>query len=114
SDWSSDVCSSDLVTFDQLHNRVTFQRDTHDPILAPSHRSAGVSFNKTPAYWRITGVVPGSPASAAGVQPGDLVTRINGEPISKWNLTRYEQLVAIADDVTFTFLNGTVEMEKRG
>jgi hypothetical protein len=101
------------VTFDQSRDRVTFQRDTHDPILSPSQRSAGLSFNKTPAYWRIAGVVPESPAGAAGVQLGDLVTRINGEPIAKWDLTRYEQLIATADDITFTFLNGTVETEKR-
>ncbi len=101
------------VTFDQQRDRVFFQRDTNDPILSPSQRSAGLSFNKTPAYWRVAGVVPDSPAMAAGVQPGDLVTRINGEPIAKWDLTRYEQLVATADDIAFTFLYGTVETERR-
>jgi membrane-associated protease RseP (regulator of RpoE activity) len=101
------------VTFDQARNRVTFQRDSRDPILSPSRRSAGVSFNKTPAYWRIAGVVPDSPAAATGVQAGDLVTRINGEPIAKWDLTRYEQLIATADEISFSFLNGSVEAEKR-
>lgn len=101
------------VTFDQQHDRAIFQRDTRDPILSPSQRSAGLSFNKTPAYWRIAGVVPDSPAATAGVQPGDLVTRINGEPIAKWDLTRYEQLIATADDIAFAFLNGAVETVKR-
>lgn len=101
------------VTFDQQRDRVTFQRDTRDPILSPSHRSSGVSFNKTPAYWRVAGVVPDSPAAAAGIQAGDLVTRINGEPIAKWDLTRYEQLIATADTIAFTFLQGTSESEKR-
>ena len=101
------------VTFDQQHDRVFFQRDSHEPILSPSQRSAGVSFTKTPAYWRIAGIVPGSPAEAAGVQTGDLVTRINGEPLAKWDLIRFEQLVATADAITFTFLNGTAETEKK-
>jgi len=108
-----EILKNFTVTFDQEHDKVTFQRDTHDPIISPSHRSAGVSFSKTPAYWRVAGVVPRSPAEAAGVQPGDLVTRVNGEPIAKWDLLRYEQLVATADDIAFTFLNGTVETEKR-
>jgi C-terminal processing protease CtpA/Prc len=79
----------------------------------PPWRSAGVSFSKTPAYWRVAGVIAKSPAEAEGVQPGDLVTRINGEAVAKWDLKRYEQLVASANEITFTFLNGNNESEKR-
>jgi hypothetical protein len=101
------------VTFDQERSRVTFYRESLQPIPPEVRRSSGLSFNKTPAYWRITSVVPGSPAETAGVQRGDLVTRINGEPVSAWDLRRYEQLVASAPDIAFTFLNGTRETEQR-
>src|SRR6185369_2954731 len=101
------------VTFDQEHDRVTFYRDSRTPIEMPAWRSAGVSFSKTPAYWRVAGVVPKSSAEAEGVQAGDLVTRINGEPIARWDLRRYEQLVASANEIAFTFLNGNTESEKR-
>ncbi|MDO8544924.1 MAG: aspartyl protease family protein [Opitutaceae bacterium] len=102
-----------VVTFDQERNRVTFFRDSHEPIGAPLRLSAGVSFNKTPAYWRVVGVVPGSSAEAEGVQVGDLVTRINGEPVTRWDLPRYEQLVAGGGEITLTFLLGNNETEKR-
>ncbi len=108
-----EILKNFTVTFDQAHDKVVFFRDSHDPIVSPSRRSAGVSFTKTPAYWRVAGIVPGSPAEAAGLQTGDLVTRINGEPIARWDLIRYEQLVATADEIAFTFLAGTVETEKR-
>ncbi len=101
------------VTFDQWNDRVTFYRESRDPIAMGARRSAGVSFSKTPAYWRVAGVVPASSAEQAGVQPGDLVTRINGDPVARWDLMRYEQLVADASEITLTFLNGTSETEKR-
>jgi hypothetical protein len=101
------------VSFDQLHDRVTFYRESREPIPTTPRRSAGVSFSKTPAYWRVAGVVPKSSAEAEGVQHGDLVIRINGETVSKWDLRRYDQLVATAKDITFTFLNGDAETEKR-
>lgn len=101
------------LTFDQERNRVTFRRDSREPIVAPPRRSAGVSFSKTPAYWRVVGVVPGSSAVEQGVQTGDLVTRINGEPVARWDLPRYEQLVAAAEEITLTFLFGNNETEKR-
>lgn len=100
------------ITFDQERNRVTFHRDSRAPIEAPPRRSAGVSFNKTPAYWRVVGVVPSSSAEREGIQPGDLVTRINGEPVAKWDLPRYEQLVAAGSDIRLTFLFGNNETEK--
>jgi hypothetical protein len=89
------------VTFDQSRDRVMFHRDTREPIQMGVRRSAGVSFSKTPAYWRVAGVVPGSSAAASGVHQGDLITRINGEPVAKWDLIRYEQLVSAADDLRF-------------
>jgi hypothetical protein len=101
------------VTFDQEHDRVTFHRDSRLPVEMPSWRSAGVSFSKTPGYWRVAGVVAKSPAEAEGVQTGDLITRINGEPVARWDLVRYEQLVTGATEITFTFLNGNTESEKR-
>ena len=101
------------VTFDQEHSRVTFYRESHLPVPPESRRSAGLSFSKTPAYWRVASVITGSPAAEAGVQAGDLVTRINGEPVAQWDLARYQQLVASATDIGFTFLNGTQETETR-
>lgn len=101
------------VTFDQEHNRVTFHREARDPIVTPARRSAGVSFSKTPAYWKVAGVIPGSPAEAAGVRAGDLVTRVNGETVARWDLRRYEQLVATADELSLTFLNGAAESEPK-
>ncbi len=101
------------VTFDATNDRVTFLRDTHEPITIPPRRSAGLSFSKTPAYWRVAGVIPDSPAAEAGIQFGDLVSRIDGEPVSKWNLSRYEELVGRADQVTFSLIFGTNEVEKQ-
>lgn len=101
------------VTFDQEHDRVTFYRDSHTPVEMVPWRSAGVSFSKTPAYWRVAGVIPKSPAAEAGVQTGDLVTRINGEAVARWDLSRYQELVTSAEEITFTFLNGNAESEKR-
>jgi hypothetical protein len=101
------------ITFDQGHDKVTFLREGAEPIAIPGLRSTGISFRKYPAYWRVVGIIPGSPADGAEVEPGDLVARINGEPVSKWGVSRYEQLTATADSVTFTFLLGTRESDKR-
>lgn len=97
------------VTFDQAHNQVSFYRANADPIPPAPRRAAGISFSKTPAYWRVAGVVAASPAETAGVKTGDLVTRINGEAVADWNFARYEALVRRAEEITFTFLQGTKE-----
>ncbi|MGH7996521.1 MAG: aspartyl protease family protein [Opitutaceae bacterium] len=100
------------VTFDPRDRRVSFFRDDPEPIAIPGPRTPGLSFDKTPAYWRVVGVVPGSPAAAAGVEAGDLVTRIEGRPVGRWDLERYDALVANAERISFTFLEGTREVRK--
>jgi len=102
-----------VVSFDQRRDRVVFSRPGTGPIATPALRSSGVSFTKTPAYWRVAGVVPQSAAEVAGIRRGDLVTRINGEPVARWDFARYEQLVATAAELSFSFLLGTSESEKR-
>src|SRR5207248_909456 len=81
----SDILKEFTVTFDQEHDHVTFYRDSREAIVSPPRRSAGVSFSKTPAYWKVAGVVPGSPAAQADIRTGDLVTRINGESVGRWD-----------------------------
>jgi hypothetical protein len=101
------------VTFDQAHSQVTFQREESGPVPAEPRRSAGLSFTKTPAYWRVASVIADSPAAKAGVQSGDLVTRINGEPVSKWDIRRYDLLISTATTIEYTFLNGAQERSER-
>jgi len=59
----------------------------------------------------VVGITPESPAALAGVEVGDLVTRINDEPVESWGVQRYEQLIAQADQVAFSFLLGRREYQ---
>jgi hypothetical protein len=104
-----EILKNFCITFDPPRNNVTFFRDTTAIIAPNARRSTGLSFTKTPAYWRVAGVVPGSPAASAGIQRGDLVARINGEPISAWPLQRLEALTNRAAEITFTFIRGNKE-----
>lgn len=94
------------VTFDQEHNEAFFQHEPADSLSTPPLRGTGLSFRKTPAYWKVAGVAAGSPAEGAGVHTGDLISRINGEPVANWDLPRYEALVASVERIDFTFING--------
>ena len=106
------ILSHFTITFDQENNEAFFQRDSADLLAIPPLRGTGMSFRKSPAYWKVLGVLPGSPADAGGVTQGDLVTRINGKPVASWDLSRFDRLVAGADRIDFTFINGTQEAVK--
>ncbi len=101
------------LTFDQRHGRVTLHRESTAPLAMPPVRGVGLGFSRTPAYWRVTSVIPDSPADRAGILPGDLVTRINGQPVENWDLIRYDSLMRTAPWVEYTFLNGREETTGR-
>lgn len=104
------ILSHFTVTFDQEHNQAFFfQNDAADAMRSPPLRGTGLSFRKTPVYWKVAGVIGGSPADRAGVRPGDLVSGINGEPASNFDPARYDALVAKGGPISYTFIEGTAE-----
>jgi hypothetical protein len=101
------ILSHFTITFDQQDNEAFFQADEDHPLKVTPLRGTGLSFRKTPAYWKVAAVLATSPAATAGVNQGDLVTRINGEPVGAWDPVRYDQLVAGASSIEYTFIDGT-------
>ncbi len=100
-----------VVTFDQRRNQVTFVRAADGPVTMAPRRSTGLSFSRSPVYWRVMTVIPDTPTAQLGVQAGDLCVRINGEPVEKWNYERYAGLLKSAPAITYTFLAGTKETD---
>lgn len=101
-----------VLTFDQRRNLVTFARDADGPVANGPRRSTGLALARSPVYWRVLDVLAGSPAEAAGIQAGDLVVRINGEPVAAWDYDRFAGLVAAAGRITFTCVAGTREFDR--
>ena len=105
----SDVLRHFRITLDAERGLAALERDGDEPVPGEPVRSAGISFRRFPAYWRVVSVIPGSPADTAGLEWGDLVTRINGERVEQWGPDRYETLVHTAPAIDFTLLNGHTE-----
>ncbi len=100
-----------VLTFDQRRNQVTFVRDTDGAVQVEPRRSPGLSFVRSPVYWRVLTVIPDTPTAQLAVQPGDLCIRINGEPVGKWPFDRYAALIKSAAKITYTFLTGAKETD---
>jgi len=100
-----------MVSFDQHRNLVTFVRDPDGAITMEPRRNPGLSFARSPVYWRVLSVIPETPAAALPVQAGDLCVRINGELVARWTFDRYAELVNTAALITFTFLRGAKEVD---
>ncbi len=99
------------LTFDQRRNLVTFAGNADGPVRLTPRRSLGLSFGRSPVYWRVLAVVPETPAAQLNVQPGDLLVRLNGEPVAQWDYERYATLVKTAAKITCTFLAGAREYD---
>lgn len=99
------------LTFDQRRRHVTFLRETPGPVVMEARRDTGLSFDRSPAYWRVLGLVPETPVTRTRLQPGDLCVRINGEPVDKWDYERYAALLRSAPKITYTFLSGATESD---
>lgn len=97
------------VTFDTSRQRVRFEVGARGISPARAVRHLGLSFDKTPAYWRVEAVLAGSPAREAGLRAGDLVVRLEGEPVANWPLDRFLELVQSREKVVINLLHGSRE-----
>lgn len=70
---------------------------------SPAQRTTGLSFARLPAEWRVLQVMEDAPATTQQIQPGDAIVGINGEPIVKWNLDRFEKHLRTADAIEYLF-----------
>ncbi|HEY0863485.1 MAG TPA: aspartyl protease family protein [Lacunisphaera sp.] len=100
-----------ILTFDQRRNQVTFTHQADGPVTMEPRRHTGLSFARSPVYWRVLTVIPDTPTAALPIQAGDLCVRINGEPVDKWGHDRYAALLKDAAKITYTFLTGTKESD---
>lgn len=100
------------LTFDQQRRTVTFTRTLEGAVVMEPRRGTGLSLARSPVYWRVLDVVPDTPARELGVQAGELIVRVNGEPVARWDFERFAALLARSAKVTFTFLIGTREFDR--
>ncbi len=91
------------LTFDQHRSQVIVSTERESAVKLPSQRTTGLSFARLPAEWRVLQVLDDAPAPTRQIEPGDAIVGINGEPVVKWNLDRFEKHLRSADTVDYLF-----------
>ena len=91
------------LTFDQHRGLVVLTPERDAPVKLPAQRTTGLSFARLPAEWRVLQVMEDAPATTQQIRPGDAIVGIDGEPIVKWNLDRFEKHLRTADTIEYLF-----------
>ncbi len=73
--------------------------------MAPVPDSVAASLN-TPAAMFVQAVAPGGPAAAAGIQPGDVVTLLGGQPATTASVARLLVTASVGDQVAVELVRG--------
>lgn len=94
------------LTFDQHRGIVIVEPARDGMVKLPAQRSTGLSFARLPAEWRVLQVLADAPATTHQIEPGDAIVGINGEPIVKWNLDRFEKQLREDGSIEFLFRRG--------
>ena len=95
------------VTFDQHRGLAIFSTGQDVPVCLPAQRSVGLSFSRLPAEWRVIYVFEDAPPPTRQIEPGDVVVKIAGEPVSRWNLVRFETALRREQNLALTLRRGT-------
>lgn len=73
------------VVFDESHDKMWLCAATDETVAVRPVRSVGLCLFADRDGWRVVGTIPGGPAEGAGISPGDVVTRIEGQPAREWS-----------------------------
>jgi hypothetical protein len=90
------------LTFDLHHQRVRMERPRGTPIEVPPLRTAGVRMERSAGKWRITDVIPGTPAERLGVRTGAELLSAGDTPASELSDTGWKALVDTQPSVVLT------------
>jgi hypothetical protein len=91
------------LTFDQRRGLVILAPERDAALKLPPQRTTGLSFARLPAEWRVLQVLADAPAATRQIEPGDGIVGIDGEPIVRWNLDRFEKHLRSADTIEYLF-----------
>ncbi|MBK8478966.1 MAG: aspartyl protease family protein [Opitutaceae bacterium] len=94
------------ITFDQHRGLVIIDSARDAAVKLPALRSTGLSFARLPAEWRVLQVLTDAPATTRQIEPGDAIVGINGEPINRWNLDRFEKQLREDNSIEYLFRRG--------
>lgn len=72
------------VIFSQAEDKVWLCSADSAPVPPTAERTDGLSIYSDTGGWRIAGVIPGSPAEAARLAVGSLITQIEQRPAASW------------------------------
>jgi hypothetical protein len=99
----AEILRNFTVTFDQHRGLVILDTERTGPVKLPAQRTTGLSFARLPAEWRVLQVLDDAPEPTQQIEPGDAIVGIEGEPVIKWNLDRFEKHLRTADTVEYLF-----------
>jgi membrane-associated protease RseP (regulator of RpoE activity) len=99
----AEILRNFTVTFDQHRGLVVLDSARPAAVKLPSQRTTGLSFARLPAEWRVLQVLDDAPEATQQIDPGDAIIGIDGEPITKWNLDRFEKHLRSADTIEYLF-----------
>jgi hypothetical protein len=93
------ILQSFAVTVDSANQRIRFAREGDGPIgIAPKVR-VGVLMHPSDEGMKVDQVVPGSSAAAANIQPGDVITQVNGAAFKEVGPDKLRELFGVATPV---------------
>jgi predicted aspartyl protease len=94
------------LVFDESEDKLWICTADSGPVPSPGERSVGLSMIADSAGWRVIATIPNSPAEAAAIVEGDVLTQIEGKPASSWTRDQIQDWID-AHDTLVLKVSGT-------